>query len=104
MLLGFHGATTMTSDLETDVRVSRLALAQAVESLRRYRGAVLPLLQKAALTARKSFETGDQPYLVALEATRRLADARIRLIDLEAEVRRARANLERHVGRREHAR
>ncbi|MFT3764088.1 MAG: TolC family protein [Minicystis sp.] len=88
----------------TDVRVARLSLAQAVASLRRYRDEVLPLLQKAATTAQRSFETGDQPYLVTLEATRRLQDARLRLVDLEAEVRRARANLERHVGRREHVR
>ncbi|APR79723.1 Heavy metal RND efflux outer membrane protein, CzcC family protein [Minicystis rosea] len=88
----------------TDVRIARLALAQAMTSLHRYRDEVLPLLQRAADTAYQSFKTGEQPYLVALESTRRLQDARLRLIDLEAEVRRARAHLERHVGRREHAR
>ncbi len=31
MLLGFHGATTMTSDLETDVRVSREAGYKGLE-------------------------------------------------------------------------
>ncbi len=31
MLLGFHGATTMTSDLETDVRVSREAGYRGLE-------------------------------------------------------------------------
>lgn len=88
----------------TDVRLARLSLSQAVGSLRRFRETVLPLLQKAADTSTQSFKTGDQPYLVTLEATRRLADARLRRIDLEAEVRRARANLERHVGRRQDGR
>ena len=31
MLLGFHGATTMTSDLETDIAVSKQAGYRALE-------------------------------------------------------------------------
>lgn len=71
---------------------------QALASLRRFRDRVLPLLEKAAGVTFRAFEAGAEPYLAVLEATRRLRDARLRLIDLEAEVRRARANLDRHVG------
>ncbi len=82
----------------TDIRVSRLQLVQALASLRRFRERVLPLLEKAAGVTFRAFEAGAEPYLAVLEATRRLRDARLRLIDLEAEVRRGRANLDRHVG------
>lgn len=88
----------------TDIRISRLQLAQAIASLRRFRDKVLPELEKAAATAQHSFETGAEPYLVVLEATRRQRDARLRRIDLEADVRRSRANLERHLGRKQDAR
>ena len=83
----------------TDIRVSRRELVQALASLRRFRDRVLPLLEKAAGVTFRAFEAGAEPYLAVLEATRRQRDARLRLIDLEAEVRRARANLDRHVGR-----
>ncbi|MDI1429522.1 TolC family protein [Polyangium sorediatum] len=82
----------------TDIRLSRLQLVQALASLRRFRERVLPLLEKAAGVTFRAFEAGAEPYLAVLEATRRQRDARLRLIDLEAEVRRARANLDRHVG------
>ncbi len=88
----------------TDLRVARALLVQALASLRRFRETVLPLLERAAETALQGFTTGDQPYLVVLDVTRRREEARLRLIDLEAEVRRARASLDRHVGRRHDAR
>lgn len=90
--------------IATDVRVARLELAQALASLHRFRDVVLPLLTQASSIALRSFEAGAEPYLAVLEATRRLRDARLRRIDLEASVRRARANLERHIGRRQDAR
>lgn len=90
--------------IATDVRIARLELAQALASLHRFRELVLPLLEKAQAIALSSFENGAEPYLVVLEATRRLRDARLRKIDLDAAVRRAWANLERHVGRRQDAR
>ncbi len=90
--------------ITTDVRVSRLELTQALASMHRFRDVVLPLLENASTIALRSFEAGAEPYLVVLEATRRLRDARLRRIELELSVRRARANLERHVGRRQDAR
>lgn len=89
--------------IATDVRVARLELVQALASLHRFREVVLPLLEKGQAIALSSFENGAEPYLVVLEATRRLRDARLRKIDLDAAVRRAWANLERHVGRRQDA-
>ena len=40
MLLGFHGATTMTSDLETDVAVSAYAGFKALEAVGRQSGSL----------------------------------------------------------------
>jgi outer membrane protein, heavy metal efflux system len=88
----------------TDIRVSRLQLVQSLASLRRFQDRVLPLLEKAAGVTVRAFEAGAEPYLAVLEATRRLRDARLRLIELEAEVRRARANLDRHLGMKHEAR
>ncbi|HMY17976.1 MAG TPA: TolC family protein, partial [Polyangium sp.] len=89
--------------IATDIHVARLELTQALASLHRFRDEVLPLLERAATIALRSFEAGAESYVVVLEATRRVGEARLRKIDLEAAVRRARAHLDRHVGRRQDA-
>ncbi len=89
--------------IATDIRVARLELIQALASLHRFRDEVLPLLERAATIALRTFEAGAESYVVVLEATRRVGEARLRKIDLEAAVRRARAHLERHIGRKQDA-
>lgn len=89
--------------IATDIRVARLELTQALASLHRFRDEVLPLLERASTIALRSFEAGAESYVVVLEAMRRVGEARLRKIDLEAAVRRARAHLDRHVGRRQDA-
>lgn len=103
----FVGATlryrSLRQTIATDIRVARIELTQSLASLRRFRTAVLPRLERVSMIALRTFEAGAEPYVVVLEAVRRVHEARLRKIDLEAAVRRARANLERHVGRRQDA-
>ncbi|AKT42703.1 uncharacterized protein CMC5_069300 [Chondromyces crocatus] len=94
----------LRQSVATDIRLARLQLVQALASLHRFRETILPLLERAADIALQSFENGAESYLVVLDATRRLGDGRVRLVDFEADVRRARAHLERHLGRKQHAR
>ncbi|QQR91313.1 MAG: TolC family protein [Myxococcales bacterium] len=84
----------------SEVIVSNSALKQALASLERYRVEVLPALEQNLHAAKLSYELGDQPYLVVLDALRRLGEARIREVELVAEARRAHAELERTVGAR----
>jgi outer membrane protein, heavy metal efflux system len=87
-------------DVVTDVRVARAQLEQALGSLSRWRDGVLPLLDQNAGAALRAFEHGAEAYLVVIEAVRRAQEARLREIDLEGDVVRARAALDRAVGRR----
>ncbi|EYF01950.1 Heavy metal RND efflux outer membrane protein, CzcC family [Chondromyces apiculatus DSM 436] len=104
MAASAHRYRLLKQTMVTDIRLARMQFVQALSSLRRFRETVLPLLERAAAISYESFKVGAEPYLVVLDATRRLRDARLRRIDLEAEVRRARAALERHVGRRPNVR
>ena len=61
---------------------------------------ILPALETAVKQAEKSFQNGDTNLLLMLEASRRLVEAQIRTAEVTADLRRARAELERSVGRR----
>lgn len=87
-------------DVVTDVRVARAQLEQALGSLSRWREGILPLLDQNASAALRAFEHGGEAYLVVIEAVRRAQEARLREIDLEGDVVRARAALDRAVGRK----
>ncbi len=84
----------------TEIRIARATLTQAIDSLAPFREKVVPLLEKLVASAIRSYEEGNEPYVFVLEATRRLQDAKLRVLELEADVRRARATLDRNVGRR----
>ena len=84
----------------TEIRISRATLTQAIESLAPFRDKVVPLLEKAVAGAIRSYEEGNESYVFVLDATRRLQDAKLRVLELEGDVRRARANLDRNIGRR----
>lgn len=84
-----------------------LDVADASEQLRQSRQArgtlrdeVLPTLERAVALAEDQFRKGDAAYLFVLEQTRGLMDARLRIADADALVRRASAQLERSVGSR----
>lgn len=88
-------------DVASEVRTSHAQLEQALASLVPWRENVLPLLEANVVSAMKSYQSGNETYLLVLDAARRLQDARLRVIDLEVEVLRARAALARAVGRRQ---
>jgi outer membrane protein, heavy metal efflux system len=87
-------------DVVTDVRVAHAQLEQAIGSLARWREGVLPRLDQNANAAQRAFEHGGETYLVVIEAVRRWQEAHLREIELEGDVVRARAALDRAVGRR----
>jgi cobalt-zinc-cadmium efflux system outer membrane protein len=83
-----------------EVTTARVQLAQSIRSYARYRTEIVPPLTRALEAAREQYERGDVPYLIVLDALSRLGAAQLRQIELEAETRRAYAELERAVGAR----
>ena len=93
-----HEVVARTAVLE--VTAAHARLAQATRSRQRFEAGVLPALDAALGIAARSFEAGDESYLVVLEVQRRAGDARLRRADLVAEQRRALCELERAIGAR----
>ncbi len=83
-----------------EVAEARQLLLQAQEALRRTQQQVVEPLQRGAALAEDQYKKGDVAYLFVLEQTRGLIDAELRIVDFEAAVRRAQAQLERSVGTR----
>lgn len=83
-----------------EVQQSYTQLEQAGESLRQWRSNVLPQIEQEVSLARKSYSAGDMSYLSALQTAQRLTDARLREIEFQASLVRAKAQLERSIGRR----
>ena len=88
-------------DVATEVRLAHEQLQQATSSLVPWRQSVLPLLDANVTSAMKAFQSGNETYLLVLDSTRRSQDAKLRALDLEFDVLRARAALARAVGRRQ---
>jgi len=88
----------MRQRVDLEVGEAREALAGAEQSLAEYAERVVPALDTAAASGRKAYEAGEVSYLFVIELSRQLAAALLRRADLEAEVRRARAELDRSVG------
>lgn len=89
-----------TGDVATAVRLAHAELEQAMASLAPLRESLLPLLEANVASATRAYERGAETYLVALDATRREQEAKLREVDLEGDVLRARASLDRAVGRK----
>lgn len=90
-------ATRQRVDLE--IRESAARYEQAVRDAKLWKDNILRALERDVEVAQQTYAAGEQPYLIVVEAARRAADARLRAIDASAEVRRARARLERAMGR-----
>ncbi|WP_224364158.1 TolC family protein [Hyalangium versicolor] len=89
----------LRQQVANEVLVARERALQASASLEAFQANILPALTAASEGARKSFDAGDAPYVLVLDALRRLADARLRALDLEADLRRALAQLDRGLGK-----
>ena len=83
-----------------EVQQAYTQVEQAGESLRQWRSNVLPQIEQEVRLAGKSYSAGDVSYLFALQTTQRLTDARLREVEFQAALVRARALLERSIGRR----
>ena len=83
-----------------EVQQAYTQVEQAGESLRQWRSNVLPQIEQEVRLAGKSYSAGDVSYLFALQTTQRFTDARLREIEFQAALVRARALLERSIGRR----
>ncbi len=91
-------AIALRQQVATDVRQAQTQLAQACASLARWRAEVSPSQERSVQLANEQFTAGEASYLVVLDATRRAIDGRLRLTELEADVRRAQAQRDRSAG------
>ena len=81
-----------------DVREAHARLQQASESLKQWQQTILPPLQTAIQDAENAYAAGNVTYLFVLETQRRWLDAQLKTAQAAADLRRARAELERSVG------
>ncbi len=83
-----------------EVREAHTRFAQAQESYNSWQTRILPSLEEAVALAERSAAAGNETFRTVLEHGRKLADARLKSATAAAELRRARAELERSVGQR----
>lgn len=74
-------------------------LSQARTTFASWQQAVVAPLEEQVRTAERAFAAGDISYLFVVETTRRLTDGRLRSREVEADIARAVARLERATGR-----
>ncbi|MBA2354910.1 MAG: TolC family protein [Acidobacteria bacterium] len=82
-----------------EIREAGAQVAQATESRGAWRERIIGPLQANLADAERSFAEGETSYLFVLENSRRLTEARLRERELEADTQRARARIERAIGR-----
>ena len=90
---------TVRQQIIWDVRQSHERLKQAQAELEIVVQNVKPRVEEAIDRAEAAYRAGDTPYVVVLETSRQLIDARLREAQLRADSRRAWVELERSVGR-----
>ncbi len=83
-----------------EVEEAHARLAQALGSFEKWRKHILPPLEESAMLAARSYGAGNVTYLFMLENDRKLSDAGLKAAEAAAELRRARAELERAAGQR----
>lgn len=91
---------TLEDKVILDVREAHARFAQAREDLAAWRTSILPALTEAVTLARKSYTAGETSIVQVIDTNRQLLDARIREAQAASDLRKARAELERSVGRR----
>jgi cobalt-zinc-cadmium efflux system outer membrane protein len=91
---------TLADKIALEVREAHLRVVQAREDLAAWKTAVRPALEEAVRLSERAYENGQTPLVQVLDASRQLLDARVREAQVSADLWRARAELERSVGRR----
>jgi len=82
-----------------DVRSAGVRVDQAQEALEAWSNDIVPSLVTEQRQAENAYSAGEVPLFNVLEVSRRLVDSRMRALDAEADLFRARISLERALGR-----
>lgn len=90
---------TVENQIALDVQQAHLRLDQGRAEILILREKVLPEVQKAIQRTERAYREGNTPYVVVLQTTQQLIESRLREEQIEADLRRAWADLERSVGR-----
>jgi cobalt-zinc-cadmium efflux system outer membrane protein len=91
---------TVRDRIVVEMQTSYTQAEQASENLETVQQEILPALKSAVDLARKNYLDGGTSYFLVLQTTGQFLDARARELELQADVRRAVAELERSVGHR----
>lgn len=95
-----HNRDAIHDQIVQEVRTATAQWVQAQEQLTALNEHVLPAMQEALQIAEKGYAAGGTDYLLVLQATSQYVGARVRLLDQQAALLRAQAELERSVGMR----
>jgi len=87
------------SQVAADVRSAAVRVRQAEQGITAWRDEIMPSLETELRQAESAYQAGEIPLFALLDVSRRLVDGRTRLLDAEADVRRATIALERSIGR-----
>ncbi len=90
----------MRAQIVAEVTRARLQLDQALTSLAQYRDTIVTARERDVETLERNYRLGEIDYTEVLLAAQRLEGARFREVELTADARRARAELERALGGR----
>ena len=82
-----------------DVRSAGEREAQAQQALDAWSVEIVPSLETEQRQADSAYRAGEIPLFNVLDVSRRLIDGRMRQLDAEADLSRARISLERAIGR-----
>lgn len=91
---------TLQDQVNLEVRESYARFAQARDDLNVWRAQILPALDEAVALSRKAYTGGETSLVQVIDMNRQLLEAHIREAKAASDLRRARAELERAVGRR----
>ncbi len=91
---------TIRDQITLDVRTAHTQLQQATKNLRAIQQQILPALREAQELAQRNYTDGGTSYFLVLQTTGQYLDTRSRELQLQADVRRFIAELDRSVGRR----
>jgi cobalt-zinc-cadmium efflux system outer membrane protein len=91
---------TLRDRIILDVREAHARFVQARQDLEAWRTQIRPAMEEAVRLSERAYRVGETPLVTVLDASRQLLDGRVREAQAASDLRRARAELERGVGRR----
>jgi cobalt-zinc-cadmium efflux system outer membrane protein len=94
-----HLYAAARSQVIADVRTAAVRVTQAQQALDAWSVEIVPSLETELRQAESAYQAGEVALLNVLDVSRRLVDGRMRQLDAEADLYRARVSLERALGR-----